>query len=72
MDLLGDMGQMLAHFVSFGDSVDLHIRLVHDLCRTCSRLGNRFCAHPMELLGDVGQVEAHFGLFGDSLNLGAR
>jgi hypothetical protein len=71
MDLLGDMGQMLAHFVPFGDSVDLHIRLVHHLCRTCSRLRNPFWADLTKLLGDVGQMEARFGFFGDSANLDA-
>jgi hypothetical protein len=34
MDLLGDVGRMEAHFGPFGDSVNLHIRLVHDLRRT--------------------------------------
>jgi hypothetical protein len=42
MDLLGDMGQMEAHFSPFGDSVDLDARLVHSLSRTWNRLRNRF------------------------------
>jgi hypothetical protein len=29
MELLGDMGQMEAHFGRFGDSVNLHPRWVH-------------------------------------------
>jgi hypothetical protein len=35
MDLLGDVGQMEAHFGPFGDSVNLDARLVHGLRRTC-------------------------------------
>jgi hypothetical protein len=31
MDLLGDVGQMEAHFSPFGDSVNQHVRQVHDL-----------------------------------------
>jgi hypothetical protein len=42
MDLQGGMGQMEAHFDPFGDSVNLHARLVHGLRRTCNRLRNRF------------------------------
>jgi hypothetical protein len=42
MELLGDMGQVEARFGPFGDSVNLHTRLVHDLCRTCNRLENHF------------------------------
>jgi hypothetical protein len=34
MDLLGDVGQMEAHFGLFGDSVNLHTRLLHDLRQT--------------------------------------
>jgi hypothetical protein len=42
MDLLGDMGQMEAHFGPFRDSVNLHVRLVHRLHRTCNWLRNHF------------------------------
>jgi hypothetical protein len=72
MVLLGDVGQMEAHFGPFGDSVNPHTRLGHNLRRTCRRLRNHFGHTQWKLLGDVGQVEAHFGLFGDSVNLGIR
>jgi hypothetical protein len=42
MDLLGDVGQMEANLSLFGDSVNLHTRLVHSLRRTCNRLENYF------------------------------
>jgi hypothetical protein len=42
MELLGDVDQMKAHFGPFGDSVNLHTRLVHNLCRACNRLKNHF------------------------------
>jgi hypothetical protein len=42
MDLQGDVGQMEAHLGPFGDSVNLHSRLVHSLRRTCNRLENGF------------------------------
>jgi hypothetical protein len=42
MDFLGDVGQIEARFGPFGDSVNLHTRLVHGLHRTCNRLGNHF------------------------------
>jgi hypothetical protein len=38
--LLGDEAQVEARFRLFGDSATLGARLVHDLCRTCRRLGN--------------------------------
>jgi hypothetical protein len=47
MKLLGDVGQVEAHFSPFGDSVRLSKRYVHGL----------------GLLGYVGQMEARFGLF---------
>jgi hypothetical protein len=47
MELLGDVGQVDAHFGPFGDSVSVSARYVHGLGP----------------LGDVGQMEAHFGLF---------
>jgi hypothetical protein len=47
MELLGDVGQVEAHFSPFGDSFSLSTRYVHGL----------------GLLGDVGQMEARFGLF---------
>jgi hypothetical protein len=36
IDLLGGMGQMKAYFCPFGDSVNLDVRLVHGLRRTCN------------------------------------
>jgi hypothetical protein len=33
MDFLGDVGQPKARFGLFGDSVNLHARYVHGLCR---------------------------------------
>jgi hypothetical protein len=47
MELLGDVGQVKAHFSPFGDSFSLSPRHVHGL----------------GLLGDVGQMEACFGHF---------
>jgi hypothetical protein len=58
MVLLRDMDQVVAHFSSFGDSVNLDTRWVHGLQRMFHRLGN--------------QVEAHFGPFGDSFNVDTR
>jgi hypothetical protein len=72
MDLLGDMGEMEAHFGLFGYSVNLHTRLVHSLRRTCNILENHFGHTQWKHLGDVGQVEAHFVPFGDSVSLGVR
>jgi hypothetical protein len=42
MGLLGNVGQVEAHFSSFRDSVNIHTRLVHDLRQTCNRLRNCF------------------------------
>jgi hypothetical protein len=39
---LGDDAQVYACFGTFVDSANLEIRLVHSLCRTYDRLGNRF------------------------------
>jgi hypothetical protein len=39
MDILGDVGQMEAHFGLFEDSVNLHIRWLHGLC---NMLENQF------------------------------
>jgi hypothetical protein len=39
MELLGDFGQIQAHFGPFGDS---HARLGHGLRRTCNRFRNHF------------------------------
>jgi hypothetical protein len=71
MDLQGDVGQMEVHFVLFRDSVNLHIRLVHDFVPNLLAWKS-FWAHPIGLLGDVGQVEARFSLLGDSVNLSTR
>jgi hypothetical protein len=61
MELLGDVGQVKAHFGLFGDSVNFDARYVHGLGLTYHRLGNCF-GQTMELLGDLGQIEARFGL----------
>jgi hypothetical protein len=42
MVLLGNEAQVDARFGLFRDSANLDVRLVHDLCRTYHRLGNRF------------------------------
>jgi hypothetical protein len=42
MELLGDLGQVEAHFSPFGDSLNLWTRLVHRLGQTCHRLRNHF------------------------------
>jgi hypothetical protein len=42
MELLGDMGQMEAHFGLYGDSANLYASYVPHLCRTGNRLGNHF------------------------------
>jgi hypothetical protein len=39
MDLLGDVGQMEAHFGLFEHSVNIHVRWLHGLC---NRLENQF------------------------------
>ena len=40
--LLGDVGEVEAHFSLFGDSINLDPSLVHSLHRTRNRLGSRF------------------------------
>ena len=57
MVLLGDEGQLEAHFSPFGDSANLDARSAHGSRRTYHRLKNRLHA-PDELLGDVGHVES--------------
>jgi hypothetical protein len=42
MDLLGDVGQMKAHFGLYGDSVNLDARYVPHLCQMGNRLENHF------------------------------
>jgi hypothetical protein len=42
MELLGDIGQMEAHFGLFEDSVNLDARYVHSLRETCNMLRNCF------------------------------
>jgi hypothetical protein len=67
MELLGDMGQVEAHFGPFGDCVNLgtrHVRNLHWLHKGIEI----FLAAP----SDVGQMEARFSQFADSVNLGAR
>jgi hypothetical protein len=69
MVLLGDVGQVVARFSPFGDSVNLGARLVHTLRRPWA--WKPFRAHPMVHQGDVGLVDTCFGPFGDCVNLGA-
>jgi hypothetical protein len=42
MELLGDMGQVEAHFSPFGDGVNLDTRYVHSLRRMYHEHGNVF------------------------------
>jgi hypothetical protein len=42
MELLGDVGQVEAHFGPFGTCVNLGARYMHGLCRTYHRLRNHF------------------------------
>jgi hypothetical protein len=68
MDLLGDVGQMEAHFGPFEDSVIS----TQDWCTICAELaiGSKIIlGTPDGILGDKGHVEAHFGPFRDSVNL---
>ena len=68
---LGDEAQVEARFDLFRDRANLDTRLLHGLCRTCHRLGNRLDA-PNELLCNVGHVESRFFPFGDSVSVGAK
>ena len=72
MVLLGDVGEVEAHFSLFGDSVNLDVRLVHGLCQNAPQAQKSIWMHPMVLQRDVGQVEPRFSPFGDSVNLNAR
>jgi hypothetical protein len=42
MELLGNMGEVEAHFSPFGDYVNLGARYMHGLHQTYHRLGNEF------------------------------
>jgi hypothetical protein len=42
MELLGDEAVVEARFGPFGDGVSVCERMVHGLCQTYHRLGNRF------------------------------
>jgi hypothetical protein len=42
MVLLRDVGQVETHFGTFGDSVNLEARKMHDLCHMYHRLINKF------------------------------
>jgi hypothetical protein len=72
MELIGDVGEVEAHFGPFGGAVNLGVRLVHGLCRMYHKHEKSFWPHQRNLLGDVGQMEACSGPFGDSVNLNAR
>ena len=67
MELLGDVGQVEARFVSFADSVNLGTR--YSDVPYAQKL---VWMHLMALLGDMGEVEACFCLFGNSVNPDAR
>ena len=67
MVLLGDEAQLEARFSPCADSANLDARLVHGLCRTYRRLGDRFGRTRWNSLVDVGHVKSHFGLVGDSV-----
>jgi hypothetical protein len=68
MELLGDMGQVDAHFGLFGDNVNLSARFAQNV----PRAWKFFWPHSMELLVDMSQMKASFGLFGDNVNLDVR
>jgi hypothetical protein len=81
MVLLHDVDQVVAHFGSFGDSVNLDARWVHGLHRTCNRLKIcTECTIVSEIILDPpdgaptwrGSSEARIGPFGDNVNLDAR
>ena len=64
MVLLGDEAQLEARFSPCADSANLDARLVHGLCRTYRRLGDRFGRTRWNSLVDVGHVKSHFSLLG--------
>jgi hypothetical protein len=72
MVLLGDVGQVEAHFSLFGDSVNLSARYVHGFAMNLPRAWKLLWAHPMVLLGNVFQVEGCLCPFGGSVSLGPR
>jgi ferredoxin len=70
-ELLGDMGQMEAHFGPF-ETVLILAQDRCTVCAKCTRAWKSFWPHPMELLGHVGPMEPHFSLFVDNVNLDMR
>jgi hypothetical protein len=69
MELLGDMGQVEAHFCSFAASVKSRRKDGAQFALNIPWVWKSFLPHPKDLISDVAQIEAHFGLFGDSVNL---
>jgi hypothetical protein len=60
-----------ARFGLFGDSANIHARLVHGLRRTYHRLRKSFWTHLIDLLCDIGHVESRFNPFGGSASVSA-
>jgi hypothetical protein len=72
MELQGDVGQIEAQFGPFGDSVNLHTRLVHDLCQTCNRLENYFGHTRWDFKVTWVKWKHILVLFRDSVNIHTR
>jgi hypothetical protein len=68
MELLGDVGEVDAHFGPLGHGANFSARFAPNV----PWAQGSFWPHPMHLQGEVGQMKAHFGPFGDSVNLDAR
>jgi hypothetical protein len=71
MELLGDVGELEAHFSPLGDGVNL----TQDRCMICTECTTGieiFWPHLMDHLRGMGQMEACFGTFRDIVNLGTR
>jgi hypothetical protein len=72
IELLGDMCNVVAHFVPFRDIVSISAKVGAQFAPNVPQSPKSFWMHPMVLLGDMAQVDAQFGPFGDSANLDAR
>jgi hypothetical protein len=72
MVLLADEAQVDAHLGPFGDSANLHARLVHGFALNIPQAQKSCWTHPIEHLGDVGHVKSHFGLLRDSVSIVVR
>jgi hypothetical protein len=69
MELLGDVGQVEAHFGVFRHSVNL----AQDWCIVWdehTKVSEIILGTPDGILCDVGQMDTHFGPFEDSVNMG--